>query len=184
MTDPEIIPQLLEEDITMLDAPEMFNEEEVEQLIDDENILPLDEDDEINNNTEQISPKRLKLDDKPIKKSSAKKSKQKTSKWILYLSENRKRVIDENPELNFPQVTKFLAEQYKSLSTEEIESLDKRVAEINTNLASVEEQEGENEENIETVKSPAELSIPLVSFLHFPLTSFFLMLIYRLLGQS
>ena len=85
MTDPEIIPQLLEEDITMLDAPEMFNEEEVEQLIDDENILPLDEDDEINNNTEQISPKRLKLDDKPIKKSSAKKSKQKTSKWILYL---------------------------------------------------------------------------------------------------
>lgn len=184
MTDPEIIQHLPEEDITMLDAPELFNEEEVEQQIDDENILPLDEEDEINYNTEQIASKRLKLDDKPTKKSSSKKFKQKTSKWILYLSENRKRVIDENPELTFPQVTKFLAEQYKSLSTEEIESLDKRVAEINANLASVEVQEGENEENIETVKSPAELSIPLVSFLHFGLTSFLLFLIYLLIGQS
>jgi hypothetical protein len=161
------------EEETMLDAPvdiadevDPTEEENLQESTEDTaGMVEENEDQDVND------VKRMKLSDKSQSK-KAKKAKKSISKWIIYLSENRKKVIDENPELTFPQVTKFLAEKYKQLSPEELEHLGQLVKEANEKAANEADEANEDDEEEESEeKSAIALEIPLVSNFFFLLLS-------------
>jgi hypothetical protein len=203
--------QLLHEDETMLDIPleEEQQEEEEEAEIEDEkqeeedgegvndleqeNIVEdLDEENIVEENAnedradgqegeeEEVTGnhKRKKTDSVP---SNNKKSKKGTSKWIVYLSQNRKKAIDENPGLTFPQITKLLAETYKNLSPEELERLDRLVQEANEKRQEADMEDGDEEgRKTHKERSASSLEIPLVSAWFFSPDSFSKIDLFRL----
>lgn len=59
----------------------------------------------------------------PIHAKRSKRTKKLPSKWIVYLGEQRKAVIDANPGVSFADITKMIAEQYKALPAEELERI-------------------------------------------------------------
>jgi histone H3/H4 len=100
------------------------------------------------------------------------------SKWVLFLTMNRKRVSEENPQLSFTEIIKYLAEQYKQLSPDDSLNLDKLIeekkSEYLTAIAAQMEEDGEDsnfmdnlhpnkkgKENEDEIFSFTKLQIPL-----------------------
>lgn len=81
----------------------------------DENDDDDDDDDEDNDNDED-SPKKKK---RKKNKKDPKAPKKARSAYMLYMSEMRSKVVEENPDADFGTITKLLANQFKSLSPEE-----------------------------------------------------------------
>lgn len=160
-----------------------LEQENIVENLDEENIVEenANEDGDAQEGEEEEvtgNHKRKKTDSVP---SNNKKSKKGTSKWIVYLSQNRKKAIDENPGLTFPQITKLLAETYKNLSPEELERLDQLVQEANEKRQEADMEDGD-EEGGKTHKerSASSLEIPLVSAWFFSPDSFSKIDLFRL----
>jgi hypothetical protein len=165
----------MEEDNTMLDAPSFVNEEEGNdmpevqeneelvfaetEVLDENQIVDAVNGSDSEENEEAIEESENQLFEEPEPKSKKTKKQSKTSKWILYLSENRRRLMDENPSCGMGEITKLLSEEYKKLSSEEIEALERTVKEINEQMDAAGDEEPEEEHR---PKSATDLDLPLV----------------------
>lgn len=70
-------------------------------------------DDDFGEGNNNHVPKRVKM-----------VAKKPPSRWVLYLAEQRRSVMEANPDMPFAEVTKYIAAQYKELPVEEAERLD------------------------------------------------------------
>jgi hypothetical protein len=173
----------MEEEHTMLDAPSFTIEEEGNDMSDmpkkEELAIAetemLNDDDELllgaivasdtEEKDEEIEEEEIEFFEEIAAHPHAKKTKKqsKTSKWILYLSENRARVMVENPSCGFGEITKLIGEEYKKLSSEEVEALEKKVKEVNELVETAAGEKQEEEESLP--KSATDLDLPLVAIL-------------------
>lgn len=79
------------------------------------------------------------------------------SKWIVYLGEQRKAVIDANPGVSFADITKMIAEQYKALPAEELERIQAVIDQEKARRA--EADDGADEDAIDEDKPKPEQSV-------------------------
>lgn len=86
------------------------------------------------------------------------------SKWVLFLTEHRAECSRENPDLGFADITKLLAEQYKNISEEETNRLDKIIQEQKERWEEFQRTGGAAVSFAEEASQGPELHFPLVGY--------------------
>lgn len=94
-----------------------------------------------------------------------------SSKWVLFLSEHRAECSRENPGLSFAEIAKLLAEQYKTMSSEESDRLDAIIQQQKSDYDAYREAVGNTFVDTNNESSGPSLIFPLVRIRCFALSA-------------